>query len=459
MCGLVGIGDFRPQARGFEHDLFSQLLVASSVRGTQGTGIVKVYTNGASDWRKISGDPYTLFQAEGVRAFMNNYDKKNVRFLLGHNRSATTGDLSNECAHPFTIGDITLMHNGTLEKSSTLPDFDKFPVDSEAICNSIEKEGIEKTLGNIRGAYSLVYYNGKTKELNLIRNKERPLYLGVHLEMGRIYFASEFGMLKWVLTRNNITTAKIEMLPEHTLLTWKVNEFIPKMTDMKDHIYKFKSYFGGSNSYWSETYQPRKWNPETKDFEDVVEAEEIHDLTTKDFIGKKKEKKQNKKRKGTALTVVKNAVNDFFKPNGVLTQIDSIFGYRKGGTVGFSIVDYSVIDKAQESWRVEGDIQGYPQIQVFCYVRGNKLLDSMLETTESRGTITNMQYNADNVKDTNAKHRMWIKDPFPVKEKEVAAVSSAEVDETDKWLKEQDRKNKLMELGFEFDGLGADSIN
>ena len=420
--------------------------------------MTKIYTNGQSDWRKINGDPYTLFAAAGVRAFMNNYDKKDVRFLLGHNRSATTGDQSTDCAHPFTRGNITLMHNGTLDRTSPLLDFQKFPVDSDAICNSIDKVEIEKTLGNIKGAYSLVYYDGKAKKLHLIRNKERPLYLGVHMEMGRIYFASEHGMLRWVLGRNNITTAKIEEVPEDQLISFSLNEFVPEIKDMTEHVYKYKHWVGG---YEIGSYKPRIWNADTQEFDSPIEdaailAEDIAKVVT---ASKGKKGKGKKALPKTALTVVHNP--DFLKPKGVLNQIDQIFGYKRGSLLTFTILDYTSISKEQESWRIEGEMGHIPAAQIFTYVKGNAILDKLLEAKECTGVITNMQYNLSNKTVPGAKHRMWVKDCLPVLEDPKSGngdtATTAEVEEATKYLSEVDKRLTMEALGFA--GLGNDSIN
>ena len=426
MCGLVGLGDFRPKANGYEHDLFMQMLIADSLRGTHGTGIVKIYTNGTHDWRKMEGDPFSLMRATGVSGFMDNYNKKDVRFLLGHNRSATFGARDTKNAHPFEHGKITLMHNGTLEKHSPLLDFAKFPVDSEAICNSIDKEGIEKTLNNIRGAYALVYYDSKAKQLNLIRNKDRPIYIGVHEKMGRIYYASEAGMLRWILSRNNIDDVKIEMLPEHQLMTFSVmskeqHEFVPELRDMSEHIWKYRYSYTGTWKDKPTSYGT--WDPITKTYvytpvdETEIEAKyfpkEVAPLPSKTTGSTKKGKKGQLTLVDSSKEASSDNIGDFVRPRGSLHQIDSLFNYEKGSKIEFIVVDYRLTDAKEERYVIEGFCAEHTSVRILSFIKGGHILDALMNAPSCNAQVRNIQFNADNHKDKTCQHIYWVSDIVP----------------------------------------------
>src|SRR5665647_2146879 len=100
MCGIVGVGDFSKKGIGAtESNLFLDLIIADCVRGKHGTGIAKVNLAGACDWRKMEGNPFELFNAEGVGKWYDDISKDH-RFYFGHNRHATTGARTTEHSHP-----------------------------------------------------------------------------------------------------------------------------------------------------------------------------------------------------------------------------------------------------------------------------------------------------------------------------------------------------------------------
>lgn len=119
------------------------------------------------------------------------------RVLLGHNRYGTQGSNSDDSnAHPFTYGDITMVHNGTLTSRTGLKNH--HIVDSCALAMEIadtKPEQYTKLLEKIQGAYVLVWVNRETKRVYFARNDERPLFLISCFKSKTIMFASE----KWML--------------------------------------------------------------------------------------------------------------------------------------------------------------------------------------------------------------------------------------------------------------------
>jgi hypothetical protein len=144
--------------------------------------------------------------------------------LLGHNRYATQGAIDDNNAHPFTYGNVTLAHNGTLSDQTTLPDHKDFEVDSENIAYAMGlADNPEEVISKLIGAFALSWWNDHTREYYLVRNEERPLWVAKSDLKDTYYYASERHMLEAILSRNNIKYT-INELPAGHLLTFKFND-------------------------------------------------------------------------------------------------------------------------------------------------------------------------------------------------------------------------------------------
>lgn len=235
MCGIVGIGRFTKTAiMGSEREAFQNMLVADTARGVHGTGIFRVDEKGKASWAKSYGIPYDLYRTPGFEEnFWDKIVQEWTRWLVGHNRWATTGKKDAKSAHPFEVGDIILVHNGTVRSSKT-PEYRQYDVDSEAVCASINNYGLEKTLSQFKMAFALAFYNKKKKTMNLIRNHERPMWLGTDIKEKRIVFASEEKMIAWACERNKIELNTLIEIPTNTLYTFKLDDMNPTITKLEE---------------------------------------------------------------------------------------------------------------------------------------------------------------------------------------------------------------------------------
>lgn len=437
MCGLVGVGDFSKRGMaGTESNLFLDLIIAGCVRGKHGTGIVKIDTKGNSDWRKMEGNPFELFNAEGIAAWYDDM-KKDYRFYFGHNRHATTGTRSKDHAHPFTQGHITLAHNGTLFQTTNTPNFKDFAVDSEAMAFSISKIGIQETINKTYGAYCIVYWDDKEKTLNLLRNKERPLYIGVDAGWNRMAFASEFGMLAWCAHRNQIKL-DVEVLEEDTLYTYSLKSETPKKIPMKKIWVSYGGYDSsglpftdGRNSKFYEEHEYLKLGTV---WQYLKKGSKHHKQALAQEAREREERiKANLPAvvKQTELKLVanKDELKAPFPKSGkgtdVLQNIDNLFGYHVGDRIGFIIVDYDKIPG--DKYLLTGKVVEFKGLDIFMHISAKgPTLDTLLETFKVRGTIRHMRFNLDNTKNDSAHHQMWLSDPEPVfslmKEEEASLV-------------------------------------
>lgn len=223
MCGIVGIAT--GFSNGFsmkEADMFTQMLYMDAMRGWDSTGVFGVDRLGNVECHKEATDASDFLKAKEYTEFRSRLIQRGT-FAVGHNRAATRGAVVDKNAHPFWVDDkVVLVQNGTYKGShKELKDTE---VDSEAIAHVlVEDEDIETALKKVNAAYALVWYDTRTKTLNLIRNDERPLWMA-KTDNNALVWCSEPGFLYLAASRNNINLEdKPEMVPPERLVQLKLN--------------------------------------------------------------------------------------------------------------------------------------------------------------------------------------------------------------------------------------------
>lgn len=207
MCGHVGVVG---PVTFSEEKIFNQMLVFDSVRGTDSTGIAVVPRIGEVKIAKELGDPYLLFDTKRHTKAMAG----SQRCIIGHNRYATVGNVSNKNAHPFEFATVVGAHNGTLTSKWKLEDAKDFSVDSENLFHHIDKKGLKDALNFMAGAWALVWWDKVNESINFLRNKERPLYWAMTEDRKFMYWASEVWMIQAALGRNNVKFSAPEAFKE-----------------------------------------------------------------------------------------------------------------------------------------------------------------------------------------------------------------------------------------------------
>ena len=222
MCGIVGV--FSKDVRGlyaYDRDVFEELLVVNSIRGSDSTGVFGVSMRNEIHIVKQAIDPQTFMKNEAYKNWANKVPQ--FRAIVGHNRKATSGSIISNNAHPFKEGNIVLVHNGMLFNSKEINK--EVDVDSHALCHSFAEKGAKETLQGVYGAFALVWYDIKQQEMYLWRNDDRPLALVEATD--KIYIASELKMLDWIIHRDkrNVSVVRDGNIPPNMLYTIKLNPF------------------------------------------------------------------------------------------------------------------------------------------------------------------------------------------------------------------------------------------
>ena len=235
MCGIVGYITtqneiYENARRGF----FKYALMLDTLRGPDSTGVITVS-------KKFTVNRYkTLssgFRMATSAAFDDNVP--NGWGAIGHNRSATIGDITVDNAHPFKFGRISLVHNGTLNnRGRNFRTFDNtLEVDSMQIAKAIAdvppKEAT-RILELIDGDFALVWVDERDRSINMARNTGRPMHLGFNFDKSFLVFMSDQSHLK-VLTKSFTNTsadiATIYSLDTYQLLKWKRGSLRPEVVE------------------------------------------------------------------------------------------------------------------------------------------------------------------------------------------------------------------------------------
>lgn len=293
MCGLVGVLGWMGKD---EKKAFGELLYVDVLRGHHSTGVMTLSRKNEVEVLKRKG---TLNKLPDLGKLIDSGE----RVLMGHNRHATVGGISDETAHPFKFKNVVGCHNGTLRGiwERELDGGHKAMSDSWAIFNTINNNpDVEKSVySKVSGAMALTFYDKRSNEFNFLRNSERTLFHAFSKDNLTMFWASEEKMLDWILTRNKIKFDSIDPFLVNNLYKVKPLEYgqlnlskevLNPYTKPMTHIRKSTAIGGtptnGSDSgeieqitflitgykgYCAETNSPSKWVGETFKSGDKIE--------------------------------------------------------------------------------------------------------------------------------------------------------------------------------------------
>lgn len=236
MCGIWGVFNHDSSKWLAQNDIkiAKTLFTVSHSRGDHSAGVCMVervtpngYASGEPRTIKCVGSMYNIFHTkDGHDAWQTGSNM--AHSIFGHTRYATRGAIKASNAHPFTEGDWVMVHNGTLTGGFELSA--EVEVDSHALCKKIDEMGIKDALLSITGAFAIIAYNKKTKQLYITRNGDRPLHYFYH--DGVTYVSSEALDVEYALRKNNsyhytpkIEPSTVQQFEEHRLYVLTENGF------------------------------------------------------------------------------------------------------------------------------------------------------------------------------------------------------------------------------------------
>lgn len=219
MCGLHGMLTVKAE-RNADDFLFSAY-VAGSLRGKDSSGIAIVdLAKSEYEVHKLPVNG-TFFAAERVASRLIREASRAATLAICHTRHATIGGISIDTSHPFECYDgderaLVGAHNGTLTNWKHKKGASLYEVDSEWALNHILTEKFD-AFEDFTGAYCFTWWDTDNPEVfNIARNKDRPMFVAM-LKTGGMAYASEAGMLYWLLERHEIDMAGpiLELAEDH----------------------------------------------------------------------------------------------------------------------------------------------------------------------------------------------------------------------------------------------------
>lgn len=175
--------------------------------------------------RKLPVPGYFFVADKIAREMFNAADS--ALLTVGHNRAATYGTISADNAHPFWHGNaknndlVVGVHNGSLTNFYTKDDFE---VDSDWLYHEIYTEGASKALGDINGAYALVWWEQETNRVRIACNGERSIYWAPVRGSNMLVIGSEHNMAYDLAYRNGIVLEQFKYPEKGYIYSWELDK-------------------------------------------------------------------------------------------------------------------------------------------------------------------------------------------------------------------------------------------
>lgn len=221
MCGIFG--GFSHYLNESEVDNIRTLGAISYPRGIDSVGMAIAHKKSAKSstheyfMDKVVSDPWGYLYHPATTKLLRKTN--NIKTIIGHVRSATVGEVTRDNAHPYQVGNIIGVHNGTINSLRT-----QGTTDSHVLYRKIAEFGAKVAINSLTdGTYALVWFDKSNNTINFARNEQRPLWLMSSKSGGTTYFASERIFLNYIDARENTPFDDPFMLEAGIIHTFKID--------------------------------------------------------------------------------------------------------------------------------------------------------------------------------------------------------------------------------------------
>jgi len=268
MCGIVGFISTEDDIYAGEKQHFMHFALSlDSLRGRDSTGIISV--SNAFDVRAqhslMSGDKF-VHSAHYRRGLVKSWAK------VGHNRAATRGSIKLRNAHPFTFGDVTLVHNGTLTaRGNDMETYDSaLEVDSMQISLALSlspPEDAKKVLSGIAGSFAIVWTDKRDNSVNMARNSDRPIHFTYNKRKDIMWYMSDGLHLKTINKSFGTNPAGGDVvynMDRMKILKYSKGSIVPEVTTFDPFVRKYLPHHSTRNTQSNKSALYRaveKWQP------------------------------------------------------------------------------------------------------------------------------------------------------------------------------------------------------
>lgn len=233
MCGIGGYAVFVDSKNYLHTDgalkrFVTDLVSMNTIRGADSTGIYGYDLSKLEyflDKKLMPGHKYSN-EISRLPKSMSGY-----HLVMTHNRKATVGGITLPTAHPLKYNNVVLTHNGTMggyhslkEKAVEVKLRSHISSDSMLLTYMLGQYTLDSFINEFWGAYAITYhYVNDPFKLYIARNEERTLYTSYikysdnKAKYDAITWASEAGMLSWLLDRHGIEHTRPKEVEPHTL--------------------------------------------------------------------------------------------------------------------------------------------------------------------------------------------------------------------------------------------------
>lgn len=246
MCGNWGYitrkdANLTPEQKVLRGNIFTGLGMHMMVRGKDAAGIAGL-VNGEVITVKRSGKLHPLALSKDYNDLLALQPDK----MLGHTRLATVGANTDKNAHPFTKGDITGTHNGSVFGHAS---YDReIEVDSEIIFELLNenKNDYRKAFKDLNGTFAIAWWNMKHPEKLFLVTHNNPLVICRVRSLQTIFYCSTFEAMQLALA-SGVGVKDLEIWEPKADKVYEIDELL----QVKKYNVSFKSWSSGSNTNYT----------------------------------------------------------------------------------------------------------------------------------------------------------------------------------------------------------------